>query len=67
LQALVCEQANHSCALGGEYGPRRWKVNSGAVLFYFELARLSTASSKFSRLEGPHNLEGESSDSVAEV
>jgi hypothetical protein len=40
LQALVCEQANHARALGGEYGPRRWKVNSEAVVFYFELARL---------------------------
>ena len=40
LQALVCEQATPARALGGEYGPRRWKINSEAVVFYFELARL---------------------------
>ena len=40
LQALVCEQANHARALGSDYGPRRWKVNSEAVVFYFKLARL---------------------------
>ena len=40
LQALACEQANHARALGGEYGPRHWKANSEAVVFYFELARL---------------------------
>jgi len=40
LQALVREQATHARALGGEYGPRRWKINSEAVVFYFELARL---------------------------
>ena len=39
LQTLVCEQATHARALGGEYGPRRWKINSEAVVFYFELAR----------------------------
>jgi hypothetical protein len=39
LQALACEQANHARALGGEYGPRRWKVNSEAAVFYFELGR----------------------------
>jgi hypothetical protein len=43
LQALVCEQANHARAFSGEYGPRRWKVNSEAVVFYFELARLSNS------------------------
>jgi hypothetical protein len=40
LQVLACEQANRARAVGGEYGPRRWKVNSEAVVFYFELGRL---------------------------
>jgi hypothetical protein len=38
------EQATHACALGGEYGLRRWKISSEAVVFYFELARLSNSS-----------------------
>jgi HNH endonuclease len=37
LQVLACEQANRARAVGGEYGPRHWKVNSEAVVFYFEL------------------------------
>jgi hypothetical protein len=36
----MCEQVTHARALGADYGLRRWKINSEAVVFYFELARL---------------------------
>ena len=41
MQAQVFDKAKHSRALAGEHVTRRWKINAEAVVFYFELARLS--------------------------
>ena len=37
LQALLFDQATYARAPGGKYVPRRWKINSETVVFYFEL------------------------------
>ena len=41
LQARVFDKAKHPRAPAGEHVTRRWKINAEAVVFYFELARLS--------------------------
>jgi hypothetical protein len=40
VQTMVFDQATHARAPGGKYVPRRWKIKSETVVFYFELARL---------------------------
>jgi hypothetical protein len=37
----VFAKAKQTRAPGGEHVTRRWKIDTNAVVFYFELARLS--------------------------
>jgi hypothetical protein len=37
----VFDKAKHPRAPAGEHVTRRWKIDAEAVVFYFELARLS--------------------------
>src|ERR1700730_4966251 len=46
LQARVFDKAKHPRAPAGEHVTRRWKINAEAVVFYFELARLSSTAER---------------------
>ena len=46
VQALVFDKAKRDGAPLGEQGLGRWKITAGAVIFYFELARLSNNGSQ---------------------
>jgi hypothetical protein len=43
LQGRVFARATQTCAPTGEHVTRGWKIDTGDVIFYFELARLSEA------------------------
>src|SRR6266436_5070767 len=46
VQALVFDKAKRDGAPLGRHGLGRWKIKAGAVVFYFELARLSNSDSQ---------------------
>jgi hypothetical protein len=46
VQALVFDNAKRYGAPLGKHGLGRWKIKAGAVVFYFELARLSNSDSQ---------------------
>ena len=46
VQALVFDKAKRAGAPLGKQGLGRWKIKAGAVVFYFELARLSNGGSQ---------------------
>jgi 5-methylcytosine-specific restriction endonuclease McrA len=43
VHALVFDKAKRDGTPFGKQGFRRWKIKAGAVVFYFELARLSNS------------------------
>ena len=46
VQALVFDKAKRDGAPLGRHGLGLWKIKAGAVVFYFELARLSNSDSQ---------------------
>jgi 5-methylcytosine-specific restriction endonuclease McrA len=46
VQALVFDKTKRDDAPLGKHGLGRWKIKAGAVVFYFELARLSNSDSQ---------------------
>jgi hypothetical protein len=47
VHALVFDKAKREGAPLDQQGPRRWKIKAGALVFYFEIARLSNNGSQF--------------------